>query len=250
MQQNIRRSVFMLSVLLLSLGSLPLYALTAEQIIERMEDNQVHDTAESEGSMIITDRFGTRTKTYKAFSAGEDKMLLEFTNPEEFGQKILRIDDEIYLYFPEAEEIIHLQGSALKDSVMGSDFSYEDLTGGKGLLDDYSAVIEGGETVDGEECYKLKLTAKRRDVVYPSQTLWVDKKLFAYRKVVLFSQSGRALKEMNISEFIETKGRIVPVHLEMRDLMKQNSRTVFKTEELKIDIPLNENLFSLEELSW
>ena len=110
-----------------------LFGLTGEEIIRKMEANQVHKSARTTGAMSITDRFGTRVKTFKVFALGEEKTLLEFTNPEEAGQKILRIDDEIYLYFPEAEEIIHLQGAALKDSVMGSDFSYEDLTGGRDL---------------------------------------------------------------------------------------------------------------------
>jgi outer membrane lipoprotein-sorting protein len=235
----------------ISIGAVPIsYALTGEQIVERMEQNQVHDTAESSGSMSITDRFGTRTKTYKASSMGEDKMLLEFTNPEEAGQKILRTDDEIYLYFPDAEEIIHLQGSALKDSVMGSDFSYEDLTGGKALLDDYTVRVDGEEIIDGFKCYRLELKARKRDVVYPAQTVWVDSEVFVYRKVILYSLKGKALKEMNVKEFLEIKGKTVPAHMEMRDLMKKNSKTVFKTESLEIDIPIDERLFSLEELSW
>jgi outer membrane lipoprotein-sorting protein len=230
--------------------ALPLYALSGEEIIERMEANQVHDSAESTGSFAITDRFGTRAKTYKAFSLGEDRMLLEFTNPEEAGQKILRIDDEIYLYFPEAEEIIHLQGAALKDSVMGSDFSYEDLTGGKGLLDDYTVELQGNDPVEDHDCYRLVLHAKRKDVVYPKQTLWVDSKLFVYRRVILYSLKGKELKEMQIKEIREVAGKIVPVHMEMRDMMKKSSKTEFKTDSLEIGIPIDPGFFSLEELSW
>ncbi len=226
------------------------FALTGEEIIKKMEANQVHRTSASTGSMAITDRFGTRTKTYKAFARGEDEMLLEFTNPEEAGQKILRIDDDIYLYFPEAEEIIHLQSAALKDSVMGPDFSYEDLTGGKGLLDSYGVSLESNESIDSHDCYVIKLEAKARDVVYPIQRLWVDTELFAYRKVILFSLREKPIKEMLITDFDRIAGKNVPVRMEMRDLMKKNSQTVFKTQSLNINIPLDDNLFLLEELSW
>ncbi|HUV07322.1 MAG TPA: outer membrane lipoprotein-sorting protein [Spirochaetia bacterium] len=227
-----------------------LSALSAEDIVREMEANQVHKTAESTGSMTISDRFGTRAKTYKAFMEGQDKTLLEFTNPEEAGQKILRIGDDIYLYFPEAEEIIHLQGAALKDSVMGSDFSYEDLTGGKGLLDDYRVELEGSEAVDGFDCYRIRLDARTRDVLYPIQRIWIDKELYTYRRVVLYSLQGKAVKEMNVSDFKKVSGKNVPVLLEMKDLMKKDSKTVFKTATLRIDIPLDTSLFSLEELSW
>ena len=248
MTNNIAKYLVILAVMFTL--ALPLSALTGEEIITKMESNQVHDSAETTGSFAITDRFGTRVKTYKASSIGEDKMLLEFTNPEEAGQKILRIDDEIYLYFPEAEEIIHLQGAALRDSVMGSDFSYEDLTGGKSLLDDYTVELQGNEPIEGRDCYRLELKARRKDVVYPMQTLWVDSELFVYRRVMLYSLKGKELKEMAVKEFREVSGKIVPVHLEMRDRMKKSSMTVFKTDSLQIDIPIDLALFSLEELSW
>ena len=238
------------ALLLLVSAAVPVVALTPEQIIARMEENQVHDSARSRGSMSISDRFGTRVKTFRAVSRGEERMLLEFTNPEEAGQKILRVDDEIYLYFPEAEQIIHLQGSALKDSVMGSDFSYEDMTGGKSLLDDYSVELAGREQVDGHECYRLELTARRRDVVYPGQTIWVDTGLFVYRRVLLYSVKGRELKEMRIREFERIGEKTVPVLLEMQDRMKKDSKTVFRVEKIEIGVHLDPGLFTLENLSW
>ena len=111
---------------------------------------------------FITDRFGSRTKTFILYAEGADKMLIEFTNPEERGQKIMRLEDEIYLYFPDAEEVIRLQGSALKESVMGSDFSYEDMTGEGDLLDQYEVTLLGEQMVDGRRHYHLELEAKKR----------------------------------------------------------------------------------------
>ena len=220
------------------------------EIVQRLEENQVQKTAQFEGSFTITDSFGTRTKTFKAWSSGKDKMLVEFTNPEEAGQKILRISDDIYLYFPEAEEVIHLQGSALKDSVMGSDFSYEDLTGEKGLLDLYTVEAEGNETVDGRECYVLKLTGKKKDIAYPVQRLWVDAELFVSRKSTSFSLSGKPIKEMVVKDVRAVAGRNIPVRTELRDLMKKGSLTVFTMAGVKLDLPLSPKLFSRDELSW
>ena len=231
-------------------STISLAALTGEEIIQKMESNQVHKTSQSEGSMTITDRFGTRIKTYKAYSEGEDKTLLECTNPEEAGQKILRFEEEIYLYFPEAEEIIHLQGAALKDRVMGSDFSYEDLTGGKDLLDSYEVDLEGSDAIEGVDCYRIRLTAKKGDIVYPIQVVWVDKERFIYRRVMQYSLKGRELKEMNMLEYRVVAGKNVPTHMEMEDKMKKNSKTVFLIEKIEIGMPIDPTLFSLEELSW
>ena len=118
------------------------------------------------------------------------------------------------------------------------------------MLDTYRVTLEGNETVDGHDCYRLKLEAKTRDAVYQLERVWVDKQLFAYRKVVLYSLSGKPVKEMHITDFKKIGGKNIPVLMEMRDLMKKNSKTVFTTESMSIDVPLDPYLFSLEELSW
>ncbi len=145
------------------------------------------------------------------FRSGTGRTLLEFTNPEEAGQKILRTGDEIYLYFPEAE---------------------------------------GMETVNGRECYVLKLTAKNRNAVYPGEKLWVDSELFVLRKAYYYALSGRLIKEMEIRKVIKVKGKNIPVWFVMEDRMKKNSRTTFIINNIQIDVPVDPEIFSLEELSW
>ena len=231
-------------------GASPLVALTGDEIIRRMEAHERHDSMHSTGSMEITDRFGTRTKTFISTALGDDRSLLEFTNPEEAGQKVLRLEDEIYLYFPESEDVIHLQGAALRDSVLGSDFSYEDMTGSSSRLDDYTVEMEGTEQIDGHETYRVRLTAKRRDVVYPVQVAWIDTEQFVTRRVDLFSRRGRALKRLAVTEFRDVGAKVIGVRLEMSDFMKKDSLTVFTLDTVTVDEPVDENLFSLEELTF
>ena len=236
--------------LLLMIGAVPLGALTGAEVIRKMERNERHASMHSTGSLEISDRFGTRTKTFISTAVGDDRALLEFTNPEEAGQKILRLDDEIYLYFPEAEEVIHLQAAALRDNVLGSDFSYEDMTGEGSLLDDYEVELEGTEPIDGHDCHRLRLTATRRDVVYPIQVVWIDAELFVTRRIEQFSLRGRPLKQMAISDYREVGDKLIPVRMEMSDLMKKDSRTVFLIDTIEVDIEVDEDLFSLEELTF
>lgn len=239
-----------LAPLLLLAGSVPLTALTGVEVIERMERNERHSSVRATGSLRISDRFGTRTKTFISTAAGAGRSLLEFTNPEEAGQKVLRLDDEIYLYFPEAEEVIHLQGAALRENVLGSDFSYEDMTGAGSLLDDYEVILEGTEPLAGRDCYRLRLTARRRDVLYPRQVVWIDAEQFVTRRVEQFSRRGRALKQMVVSDYRAVGDKLIPVRLEMSDLMKQDSRTVFLIDTIEVDGAVDEALFSLEELTF
>ncbi len=239
-----------LPFLVLLLAAAAGYALDAEEIIRRVQDNTTNDTEEARGEMVISDRFGERTKSFISYAAGSDEMFLEFTNPEERGQKILRLEDEIYLFFPEAEEIIHLQGSALKESVMGSDFSYEDMTGEKDLLKLYDVKLLEELELEGRLHYLVELKGKKKGVAYPLQKLWVDTELLLPRRAEYYSLSGRLLKELVFSEFREVDGRQVASVMLMTDKMKKNSSTEFRLLEVRLNRPLPEGIFSLEELSW
>jgi len=241
------------ALLILAFGlaaALSLSAITAEEIIEKVEANEINEAERIEGSMTISDRFGSRVKTFISYAAGEDKMLLEFTNTEERGQKILRLKDEIYLYFPEAEEVIHLQGSALKESVMGSDFSYEDMTGEGDLLDQYEVTLLGEQMVDGRRHYHLELKARKRGLAYPKQEAWVDAETWVTTRVDSYSLSGRLLKEMELGDIRKVAGKYVPYYVIMRDAMKKNSSTEMRIEAIDLQAELPPDIFSLEELTW
>jgi outer membrane lipoprotein-sorting protein len=244
-----RRIILLILVFGLA-AALSVWAITAEEIVEEVERNEINEEERIDGSMIINDRFGSRVKTFVSYASGADKMLLEFTNPEERGQKILRLKDEIYLYFPEAEEVIHLQGSALKESVMGSDFSYEDMTGEGDLLDQYKVTLLGEQMIDGRKHYHLELEAKKRGLAYPKQEAWVDAEYWVMTRANSYSLSGRLLKEMELGDIRKVAGKYVPHYIIMRDAMKKNSSTEMRIEAIDLRADLPPDIFSLEELTW
>lgn len=224
--------------------------LSAAEIIGRLEANETHETAYAEGRMLIHDRFGDRTTEFTSWSRGEDEALIEFTSPGEAGQKILRRDDQIYLFYPDAAELIRLKGSALRDSVMGSDMSYEDMTAGGGLLADYDATLVGTERVDGRESYVIDLDAKTRDVPYAEQRVWIDAERFVGLKTEMYSRSGDLLKVMRALELTEQAGKIFPVRLRIEDKLRSNTYTEFVFDEIEVDVAIDPSRFSLEELTW
>ncbi|MBN1648867.1 MAG: outer membrane lipoprotein-sorting protein [Spirochaetales bacterium] len=227
-------------------------AISADEILDKVETMNVHKTSFIEGEMRITDELATRVKTFRGYTRGDDDMMIEFTNIEDRGQKILRLNGEIHLYFPSAEEIITLRGEALKDRVMGSDFSYEDLANEGKIRDKFDAALDGEEQVNGRMCYKLVLTAKpkAKDVVYPKEIIWIDKEYYVQRKGELYSLSGKLIKEFYGHETIEAKGKHILSRYEMIDAMKKSSKTEFIVKKVELDLKLDPATFSLEELSW
>ncbi len=223
---------------------------SGEEIVRRLEAHRTFDTSRAEMTMTVNDRFGERESTMIAYSRGAEEALIEFTSPGERGQKVLRTENEIYLYYPDAAELVRLQGAALRESMLGSDVSYEDLTGGKTLLDTYDVSLEGEEQIDGHATFRVDLEARRRNVAYPRQTMWIDQELFVARRTEQYALSGRHLKTVTAARIEMIDGTPVPLEQVISDELKRNSSTTVRIEELEIGLSLDDAIFSLEELSW
>ncbi|MFP4432173.1 MAG: outer membrane lipoprotein-sorting protein [Spirochaetaceae bacterium] len=237
-------------VAMMALTAASAWSQSAEEVIRRMERNQTHETSYIEGRMILRDRFGSRTSSFEMYSEGEENVLVEFTSAAEAGQKVLRTKDEIYLFYPDASELIRLQGAALRESMLGSDVSYEDMTGNRGILDTYRATLAGRETIRGFDCFVVDLEARSRDVAYPRQKIWVDSERFVMRRSERYALSGRLLKEIVVTALMERSGLVFPAAMTIADTLKADSGTEFIVDEAQIGIRLPPNIFSLEELTW
>lgn len=245
-----RSHVFIAFFCLAALQLSSLSAQKASEIITKLENNQVYDTARFEVTLSVSNRFGVTGNSFTSYSRKGGDTLIEITAGPDRGQKVLRQKTNIYLFYPDAEEVIWLKGSALKDSMMGSDFSYEDLTNDRTILDRYTVILEGTETVYGIKCYRLTLSAKTKNETYAKQTIWVDPEYFVTRRALLYSASGKALREMTASDIHTIAGKNLPYRTLMKDLLKKNTSTEMIITKAEIGIPLGEKYFNREELSW
>ncbi|AHC15584.1 outer membrane lipoprotein-sorting protein [Salinispira pacifica] len=245
-----KRIAIITVLLILGLSSLWAQFERAEEIILEMEDQEVFDSAYIQGKMIINDRFGEKVSTFDSWSLGSDYSLIEFTSVEERGQKILRNDDDLYLYYPDADEVIRLSGAALRDGILGSDVSYEDMTGDKSLLADYRVSGFEEDRLTGKDVYVVELEALRSSVPYQKQILWIEQDRLVGMQAHKFSLSGRLLKVERVLEYRAMDEYLFPVHIVTEDKLKQNSSTEFIIEEIDLDYPLDRGFFSLDELTW
>ena len=244
------KTCILIGVILLFCLPVSLFALTADEIIQNMDANELFSTSYAIGSIQTKDRFGIKTSTFKAWSQGKDNSLIEFTSIAEQGQKILRTNGSLYLFYPDAEQLIRMQGSALRQSLLGSDLSYEDMTEEKNTLKQYSASLNGTETFKGRPCYVITLTAKTRTVAYPIEKIWVDTETFLVWKGEYSTKDGRLLKEMETLNTMQVGDKVFASESRISDKMKKDSETIMKIDSLEVDIPLDKNLFSLENLTW
>jgi len=237
-----------ISILLSCLMIAAAFDMTAEEIINMRDDNEYFDTAEMEADMIIASGKRIITKTMVALSDRKNS-LVEFTNSQDRGTKFLKREDDLWMFFPDAEEIIKISGHMLNQGMMGSDFSYQDVMESDKLTDLYDFEIIKEEDLDGRPCYVLEGIAREGvKVSYYRRVSWVDKERFIGLKEELYAQSGRLLKETKINKIEEIEGRWVAVDSVMENKLRKDTYTQFILTQITFNPEIPEETFSLQNL--
>jgi len=222
---------------------------SGEEILKKIDSNLSSENRLFESTMIIHGRRITRTVKSKTWTTGETKSFTEYLFPvREEGTKMLKLDDQLWIYSPSTDRTIQIAGHMLRQSVMGSDMSYEDLMEDNSLLDHYKAEVEGSEKIGDRDCWIVKLTAFDPNVTYQGKKQWVDKIRFIPLKEELFAKSGTLLKRTELSDVENINGRWFPKKIVFKDMLKDGEGTEFIMEKIEFNIEIPDYIFSKASL--
>lgn len=226
-----------------------LTAQNAAQIISDVDKNLSADSRVVESSMTIHGRRSSRTMTSKSYTSGNEKSFTEYLSPaREKGTKMLKLGKEMWLYSPSTDRTIMISGHMLRQSVMGSDLSYEDMMEDRKLTDVYTALLADEEIIEGRKCYVLELKAKVDDVPYYTQKLWVDTEKLVPLKQELYAKSGQLLKRITMSDIQRINNRWYPMKMVYKDVLKDGKGTEWKITKIEFDTSIPDYVFSKASL--
>ncbi|OYT10740.1 MAG: outer membrane lipoprotein-sorting protein, partial [Bacteroidetes bacterium 4572_112] len=166
---------YLMIIILSALSITQLQAQNAIAIINKVDANMNSNTNITKSDMIIHGRRKSRTVTSIVYSKGKNNSFSEYLAPaREKGTKMLKSDGYLWIYSPSTDRTIQLSGHMLKQSLMGSDLSYEDMMENRKLMDMYDAEIIGEDSIEGREVVVILLKAKVDDAIYDSRKTWID----------------------------------------------------------------------------
>ena len=222
---------------------------SVSEIIEKIDKNMSAESRIFTSTMIIHNKRNSRTVESKSWSMGENKSYTEYLSPpREQGTKMLKLENQLWIFSPSTDRIIQISGHMLRQSVMGSDLSYEDMMEDPHLLNHYTGKIEGEEKLDGRISWIISLTANTPDVAYQLQKVWVDKDRFIPLKKELYAKSGVLLKRMELSDVKQIQGRWFPKKILFKDVLKDGDGTEFLIEDINFNSPIPDYIFSKASL--
>ena len=241
-------------LLLISLTLSSLFAITGQEIAQKVHDRDDGDNSIAKMKMILTDKNGKkRIRDLKTFGKdkGEDKLkLMFFLTPADvkntgfltYDYEDSSKDDDQWLYLPELQKVKRIASSDKSSSFMGSDFTYSDMTSRN--VQDYTYKIMKEPTIKGHKCWQMLVTPKSKKTIeetgYTKSIVFVRQDNFVIIQALNYIKAGKKLKYMMVKELKKIDG--IWTTLEMQMITKKGKKTLHKTTLKFLDTKYNQDL--------
>jgi len=243
------KKLLIISASLLAAGFLNAQYPSGDEVLERMDKNMSAKNRVLTSKMVIHGPRSSRTIESKTWASGEEKSYSEYLSPpREAGTKMLKLEDALWIYSPSTDRTIQISGHMLRQSVMGSDLSYEDMMDDATYKDNYKAEVTGEETLRETKCWVLQLEATTDDVTYQVRKIWMDEEKYIPLREELYAKSGKLLKKTELFDFKRVGSRWFPGRMIFKDMLKKGDGTEFIIESIEFDKDIPEHIFTKASL--
>ena len=220
--------------------------MNADNIMKAMDENLNAESRIVTSKMVVRGRRSNRTIESKSWVVGTDLAFTEYLSPpREAGTKMLKLGEKLYTYSPQTDRVIQISGHMLRQSVMGSDMSYNDMMEDRPIEELYDATIEGSAKLDGRDHWIIVLDAKVKGLSYHKRRSWVDKEYLLPIKEELYAKSGKLLKTASLKGIKKIQGRWFPSKFVYKDELKRNSKgTEWIIDNIEFNKKISDSRFS------
>ena len=147
-----------------------------------------------------------------------------------------------WIFLPALNKVRRIASGDGGGSFMGTDFSYDDLSGIE--IDDYSYELIKEETVSGYECWVIQENPKpATDTQYSKRISWIDKSTYLTVKAEMYDKAGTLEKTMTAESTAQVQGYWTRTKLRMVN-NRTNHATVLEMKKLLYDTDLDTRVFT------
>lgn len=252
------------AALILTAASSPALALTAREIMEKVDARDDGDNRTATLEMTLIDRHGNqrmrRVHTFSKDKGRDTLSMLFFLEPADVRRTAFLTydyygpdkDDDQWLYLPALRKTKRIANSDKSSSFMGTDFSYADMT--KRVLSEWNFKLLKEAEVRGNKVWLIE-AAPINDTVrdrygYTKSVLFVRQDIFMVVRAVNWVKEGRRLKYMDIKKLEKIDGIWVGTTVDMKTTHGEKTlhRTIMTFSDVKFGQPLEEGMFSVRSL--
>ncbi len=220
------------------------------ELIRRVDQKSRGNSSRSVMSIETIRPEWSRTMTLKSWSQGSEEAMLLITAPaRDRGIVYLKSEKEVWNWLPSIERSVKLPPSMMAQDWMGTDFTNDDLVRESSILTDYTHALEGRETLDGVETWKIRMTPKPdAPVVWSYVLTWINPENDTQVRTQFFDEDGELVSTLDFRDVQNLGGRMLPATMEMQPADKPGHRTVIRTESMEFDIEVPPRFFTVANM--
>ncbi len=227
--------------------------ITAQSALEivRKADEKLKGSSTVASMTIQTVRPNwTREMTLKSWTKGSDYAMILVTAPaKDKGIVYLKRKKEVWNWIPAIERTVKLPPSMMSQSWMGTDFSNDDLVREASITSDYTHTLLGEATVEGRNCFQIRLDPKpEAAVVWGKVVVWIDKKDYLMLRVQYFDEEDELVNTLQNSDIKMLGGKLLPARMEMTPAGKKGHKTVMIYHSMVFDKPISDDFFTSQNM--
>lgn len=237
-----------LAFLLANIGSLSAQA-DIDQVIEKIDQLYRSNTSRGEVEMEIITPHWQRTLRMDMWTYKMEKTFIRITSPaREEGFATLRIDDEMWNYLPQTDQVMKIPPSMMMGSWMGSDFTNDDIVRESSLFEDYDYQFTEVENPQPENLYIKLIPHEDAPVVWSEIIMAVRESDYLPVWEKFYGENHELARTMYFRDIETVGGKTIPTEMELIPENEEGQKTVVRYLHIEFNVDIDEDIFSLRNL--
>lgn len=248
--------LFVIALMGLSLLSVNASAQDANEIMKKSHMNYYYAGEDGKSEVVmrlIDDKGNERIRKFTMLrldkeDGGDQMYYTYFFEPSDVARMTFMVhknaegNDMRWIFVPALNLVRPISADDKNSSFVGSDFSYEDVSGRHFSEDNHTFVEES--TLDGKAVYVIESTPKDEGYDgFARKVSYIDKETYLPLKEEYYNDKGE-LERVFLAEKIETVGGIPTVTTRSMENVKKDQKTIVEFSSIEYGIGVDESIFT------
>ena len=224
--------------------------LNPRKILDSVDDIYRSNTSHGILTLAVTTTNWQRTLTLEQWSKGKNKHLIKVLKPKkEKDLATLRVDTNVWNYMPKVKKVVKIPSSMMSSSWMGSHFSNDDLVKQSRMVKDYDYSTSFAGIRDGIDIVEITCVPKMNAaVVWGKVEVIVYKEDFIPLRLIYYDEDLNLSRKLEFSNIQIIDNKKIPLKMQMVPENEPGESTTIQWKEIKFDLTISDDFFSLRKL--
>lgn len=193
----------------------------------------------------------SRTLELQSDVEGKKEAISTILSPaKEKGIRTLRLESNLWNYFPKLRRTVSVSSSMLLSSWMGSDFTNDDILKASSMSEDYDHKFDKVSKVENNTLRVIVNTAKSNSkVMWPKIITYSSEADCLPRMYRYYDKEGKLRRTLTLSEVKTFEGHKVPTKWVMNPEDDKSKQTTILYKDIKFNMKFDADHFSQSKLT-